>query len=627
MVIKQISCNCSYFFYFNISLFLSYPLLRNVCVCPDEQRSLIASLNLSLERLDADLLELLPRLGVFQGRALESQILEITEFSTEHWELLKSALKQTGLVQVDVLEDVETPLLRFHPTLSPMLWEQLSAFEQANLTRQHQQHYYVLARYLYEEDSQDPDWARSIARQELPNLLWAVKEALADQSDNAVIFVTCVNKFLNNFGLQRDLNGLTDHLSQITHTVGSNNWYLLLSNQGDELFKSGKYASAATIFTKILQGFTSEPSINRINALVCLGRCFSFLGKLSDTAQCLREAFDLSGKLDQSDKVKEQRGAIQTDLGDVLAGLGKFNQAQKAYDDALEIDLDSGNQRGVAIIKAQLGNLAMAQGDLNIATKRHNEALKIFQKLQDPEQEAVAWHQLGMVYQENQQWAEADSAYRKSAGIRTKRGNTSGVAKTYGQIGTLRLTMNEPIEAEEWYRKAQEIYRTSKDKLGESRQLNNLAYLIASQPNRLLEAQQLASEALAIKQTLDPAVASIWTTYNVMEKIATAQGETDTARKYRQLARTAKVAFAGTQYELQQHESFIVTVVAAVGDKAVQAKLEPILTQKIENGWGQLVAAIRRVLAGEREVEVLWDDLDLDDSMIIAAILGRVSEL
>jgi hypothetical protein len=52
--------------------------------------------------------------------------------------------------------------------------------------------------------------------------------------------------------------------------------------------------------------------------------------------------------------------------------------------------------------------------------------------------------------------------------------------------------------------------------------------------------------------------------------------------------------------------------------------LEPILAQKIENGRVQLVAAIWRVLAGEREIEVLWDDLDLDDSMIIAAILGRV---
>jgi hypothetical protein len=47
----------------------------------------------------------------------------------------------------------------------------------------------------------------------------------------------------------------------------------------------------------------------------------------------------------------------------------------------------------------------------------------------------------------------------------------------------------------------------------------------------------------------------------------------------------------------------------------------------VENGWGLLVAAIRRVLAGEREVEALWDDLDADDSMVIAAILRGVSEL
>jgi hypothetical protein len=49
--------------------------------------------------------------------------------------------------------------------------------------------------------------------------------------------------------------------------------------------------------------------------------------------------------------------------------------------------------------------------------------------------------------------------------------------------------------------------------------------------------------------------------------------------------------------------------------------LEPLLPQLVEIGRGQLVGAIRRVLAGDRDVEVLWDDLDLEDSMIIGAIL------
>jgi hypothetical protein len=61
-----------------------------------------------------------------------------------------------------------------------------------------------------------------------------------------------------------------------------------------------------------------------------------------------------------------------------------------------------------------------------------------------------------------------------------------------------------------------------------------------------------------------------------------------------------------------------------VGDAAAREQLEPELVRGVENVRGQLVAAIRRVLAGERDVEALWDDLDLEDAMIIAAILRGV---
>ena len=47
---------------------------------------------------------------------------------------------------------------------------------------------------------------------------------------------------------------------------------------------------------------------------------------------------------------------------------------------------------------------------------------------------------------------------------------------------------------------------------------------------------------------------------------------------------------------------------------------QPLYDSQVRHFMGK-VTAIRRVLAGEREVEVLWDDLDLEDSMIIAAIL------
>jgi tetratricopeptide (TPR) repeat protein len=320
--------------------------------------------------------------------------------------------------------------------------------------------------------------------------------------------------------------------------------------------------------------------------------------------------------------VKQQRGSIYLGLGTILVNLGDYAAAQQTYEESLKIFNEMDNLRDTAAVEGQLGDLSRRQGKLTIAAQRYQSAIKTFQQLTEPNSEATAWHQLGIVYQDGQQWEAADQAYRESARIKEQQ-NIGGAAITYNQLAILNKNIQKPLEAEQWYRKALQSFHPE-ERLNKSNALSNLADLLVNQPSRLIEAHQLATDALAIQQTFDPAAASIWNTYNILAEISTVQAETNAAREYRQLARTTKAAFAGTQYELQQHESFIAAVVAAVGDKAVQAELEPILTQKIENGWGQLVAAIRRVLAGEREVEVLWDDLDLDDSMIIAAILGRV---
>jgi tetratricopeptide (TPR) repeat protein len=388
----------------------------------DKQRCLIASLNLSLQRLDADLLAVLPRLGVFQGGAFEFMILEVVEFTQDQWHRLKSSLERTGLIQI---EGVVVPFLRFHPTLAPVLWGRLTAGAQGELRLRHQQKYHELVNNMYYEDTRNPHGARFIARQELPNLLWAVKKVLADQSENAA------------------------------------------------------------------------------------------------------------------------------------------------------------------------------------------------------NSESLAWYQLGIAYEQNQQLNEANKAYREAVKIDERHGYAVNANTVYGQLANLSERMNQPNEAEDWYVKAIKNSSATGDKLSEFIASYNFAVLLFSQ-SRLQEAKVLSESALGNGQTIDPAVAKIWELYTLFAMIATTQGDTDAGREYRQLARTAKAAFAGTQFELQQHEPFIAAVVAAVGDKAAESRLESILTQSIENGRGQLVAAIRRVLAGEREVEVLWDDLDLNDSMIIAAILGRV---
>ncbi|MBC6435812.1 hypothetical protein FM036_42115 [Nostoc sp. HG1] len=111
-----------------------------------------------------------------------------------------------------------------------------------------------------------------------------------------------------------------------------------------------------------------------------------------------------------------------------------------------------------------------------------------------------------------------------------------------------------------------------------------------------------------------------------MADIADKQGDSTPAKEYRRQARQAKAAFAGTQYELRQHGRLIAGVVGAVDDAEMREKLEGLLENKVKNGWGNLIAAIRRILAGERDENILCEQLDLEDSMIIYAILWGIAD-
>ena len=123
---------------------------------------LVASLKLSLDRLDAAARQVLPRLGVFQGGAFEPDLLAITGLEDAEggganvWPDLRRQLEAAALIEAETVPGVKPPFLRFHPTLAPMLWEQLGPDERARLTTAHRQRYYGLASYPLRRRQQEP---------------------------------------------------------------------------------------------------------------------------------------------------------------------------------------------------------------------------------------------------------------------------------------------------------------------------------------------------------------------------------------------------------------------------------------------------------------------------------------
>ena len=126
-----------------------------------------------------------------------------------------------------------------------------------------------------------------------------------------------------------------------------------------------------------------------------------------------------------------------------------------------------------------------------------------------------------------------------------------------------------------------------------------------------------------VSESDDPVAAQIWTTYNILAEISDQQGDPAKAREYRRLSRTARTNFAGTEYELRQHSPLIEAVAMAVDDAEVRQQLEDYM-QKVYPQWQNLTAAIRQILNGDRDEDILCEGLGDMSSQIVLAILNQV---
>jgi hypothetical protein len=206
-----------------------------------------ATLQLVIEQLDEGSRQLLPRLSVFQGGALEDVLLDITEISIEKWGKLRSALISTGLMQAENVYG--QTYLQFHPSLTTALHSD----NQENLRHHHQRCYYELSSKLYFADEQNPRETFVIVKRELANLLFAVKGTLAKPTDYVVDFVSNMNLFLNFFELQRDLEQLNQQVIKLAEEVGSEQWLTVQFHRGQQLSVQGQYQQAIQVFQTLLE--------------------------------------------------------------------------------------------------------------------------------------------------------------------------------------------------------------------------------------------------------------------------------------------------------------------------------------------------------------------------------------
>jgi len=620
----------------------------------ERNESLAVSLEFSLRRLGEASRAALPDLGVFAGLAMEDDLLAITQLDPALWATARTELVGAGLATLEQLPFTDVPYIRFHPTLLPYLRARLAADRRRSLDERYWQRYAALARYFYQEDTKNPHFVRALVQRDLPNLRRGLDLALAHAAarpgdaaalEAAVDFADSVNRFLDVFGLRQErarVQERVDALLAAREGDLTRAEYLALSNRGEALQAAGRAREAEALFRDLLARLPAADTggdawgYERAVTIHHLGRTLADQGRPEQAAAAYRQELTLLARLAQSDTVKREAGAAHTGLADVLRDLGRYVEARAEYEASIEAGKSVDDARMVAVSNGQLGTLALQQRDYAEARRRHGDALAAFQRLDEPGMEAVAWHQLGIVAQEERAWDEAERCYRESVRLKEAAGDLPGVARTANQLGIVCVNAGRPAEAETWHRRALDAFATLGDRRSEAACANNLASLllaVAAQPpaahpapfqgrDLLAEAAALAERAIAVKETLGVSTEP-WLTYNILADIAERRGQGEAARAWRRKARASFAAFPGAWANLPNWVEGVAQAVAAAcgGNSAAQNQVEGMFPQFERGNW-RIVGAIRRIWAGERDLEALTDDIDRNSALIVQRILG-----
>ncbi len=608
-----------------------------------KDESLRVSLEFSLNRLDAETRARLPQLAIFQGGAFEPIIWNITDFTEEEWARVRTQLARAALIRIENLPGVKSPYIHFHPTLAPYLATLLSHFKEegqgeGQQSEKYRSAYYALADQLYHADNQNPTQARSIVVREMANLRRALDLMLgAGEMDSAIDFADSIARFLDNFGRWRERDEVMNLVASRKSSADSSGkltraGFLLESRRGETLRSQGKAAEAESVFRSLLEridaGVEYDAGYDRVLVLERIGRSLELQGKPNAAADHYRVGIASAEKLEQSDDVKRTIGVFHSDLADVLTDQGHYSEARKEYEAALEIDKVLGDERAVAAVEGQLGTLLQMQGNLKEAQKRHLSALETFHQLGEDRMEATAWHQLGMVAQEAREWDEAEKCYKESLKLKERLSDDPGVARTCNQLAIVAKNAGRLEDAERWYRRAITIGEEIGDQLGIAKRANNLAAFLLEQW-RLDEAEGYAQRAREIKETLDLS-SEPWTTYDILAEIAEKRQRTEEARDWRRKERESFAAFPGSEQQIARWRPVIAAVVvAARGNQEARQQVEELCTKLAETkDWKNLSAAIRRILAGERDHDALADSLNLDreDALVVRRILEGIAK-
>jgi predicted ATPase len=188
--------------------------------------------------------------------------------------------------------------------------------------------------------------------------------------------------------------------------------------------------------------------------------------------------------------------------GAVLAGeQGDYAAARQLFESSLEICLELGDKRGVAVALNALAVNASQRGDLSAACVLFERCAAIWKDIGDAADVARALSNLANVTKLQGEYARASALYDECLTMFRKAGDGAGAAWTLNYLGDVAREKSDFVAAHSFCEQSLAAFRQLRDGWGVASALSDLASLYSDQGNNV-EARRLYGESIKMFQEL-----------------------------------------------------------------------------------------------------------------------------
>lgn len=609
----------------------------------DRERSLYASVELSLRRLPGGMRETIRPLGLFHGGGHQMAMALVLGLDVEKLELIQNVV--ASLEHVGLAEPLVYGYVRLDPALGPLLLSEMSVIEGAEARDRWASAMALVAKALYEQGfGGNPRMVSTLTLYDLANLLDAL-EHLASTAQPALVadVASNVESLLQYLGRPKALARASR--VRISAAARLSEWSSAQVTAArasvDRLLDTGRFReaiSAARVMLERAQTASDRPydgdaAFDLAASYFYLGRCLHRGGEAAAALHALRQAIvGLQALADLGDRGAQV--AVSTAIaesGICLAMLGQPDAAGIQFEEAIRRDEESGNARQVAVNKGNLAKVWALQRRYGQALAELDAARRTFEQLGESVSVAATLQTTGDVFQEVGQLEKAEGAYQASLRISMQVPNRVGEASVLSQLGTLYRTMHRPEEALGFFQGAASIFREVNALAQEGQVCNNLA-VVLFELGRHEDARREILRAIECKEPFGHEV-SRWTSFKILAYLEQAAGRNGAADAARRRAIDAYTAYRRDGGENASIGGRICGLVAkAIADEDIPAaewQLGQVggrsdLTVSVK----ALLAKLRAVLRGARAHSLATDpDLDHDDASELELLLEQLAQV